>query len=788
MRSRRRPDLSPTTRGWAGRVFSVGISLLVLALLPALRPGAEGGSAPFQRILLVDDRGEPLAAPLELCFVHELETECVERSEEDAGAVELQEFDTLRVEGPEHGPTTLRRHSLNELEGESSGVGRLTVPRKARLEVRGLPDDPVTLSLYPVDEPLARRPRFRSEVPKEGMLWIPAGDHLAALSDTGSAPDLHALSASPGGRVRVSYGGEAGWSLALRAVGPAGEEAVPGASVKLALTTGYGEEEQQTIRDARTGPLGFAVFEGLEQHLASATVRHEHFVETEVPGLSAPVGAFDLRHVTLMEGGTIAAEITITGEPADRAVCRIVELAGHDDDGRAVVETVREAQADRSGRCRFERVPAGVRHLRVSPEGRDAAAVVDRKLHVVEGTTSMERLALSPVELRGTVYRGTEAAGAEYRVSVARFLPSGPGGTRESLVEATTDEEGMYQATLWSPGDHYFRVLEPSGTPAASKRTYLGEGEERVDFHLSPHRIEGVVVDQKDRPVEGISVSLEWIPRSAGGDGFSTSLAGITRNPTASHTGTETGPSGGFSFPIRGTEGDAYVSASGRGYAASDRKHVPFVDGVPASPVELRVTELDRLQGQLTTASGVPVSRGWVSSYRVGERGKPIHLATARTEGDGSFELSPAEGSVTLVYASGPGCPLDVFEVPVGAGEESLELHCAPAPATVRFRLVDEEAQAVPDQGVILRRDGVVIPEEVVETHLSLLGLPMASDGAGRLVLARLAPGDYELHLSASANESTVAQGLRHGFLTEIHLGPGAVRELEMVLDTGSGL
>jgi len=47
--------------------------------------------------------------------------------------------------------------------------------------------------------------------------------------------------------------------------------------------------------------------------------------------------------------------------------------------------------------------------------------------------------------------------------------------------------------------------------------------------------------------------------------------------------------------------------------------------------------------------------------------------------------------------------------------------------------------------------------------HLAQLGLPPESDGAGRLVLAGLAPGDVDLYLMGLAYEGSIARGVAEG-------------------------
>jgi hypothetical protein len=473
---------------------------------------------------LVDDRGEAIEAPLRVCFVQDLETDCHDLENAAEGELALQPFDLLRVEGPRHGPVTVRPDGLSEAE---DGRRRLAVPRKARLRIAGLPDDPSTLSLYGVDDPDARRPGFQialepSDSPRE--IFIPAGEHLASISRRGAAPDLHALAAPPGGALSVGYRERSGWSLALRAVDPATGKPVPGAVVELAPPP-VPESVAPELPSAEAGGLGFALFSGLAPPMVHATVRHGEFVATEVLGLSASPGTFDLHHVSLERGGTVEAQVTVDGEPATGALCRTVEWDGRFDAGAVVVETLQEAPVDRSGVCRIERVAAGARFLRVVLDD-ETAAVVDRKVQVLEGETTRVDVELSPIRVSGVVYRGDEPAGSGYVIAIAQLRAAGPAGTRDPEVSVSTDDSGEYAATLWTPSEYYLQVTRSGGSGYVFERAFLSQATEAIDFHLSDREIRGRVVDPDGEPVPDAFVSFTWNRRShtgaqSGADGES---------------------------------------------------------------------------------------------------------------------------------------------------------------------------------------------------------------------------------------------------------------------------
>jgi hypothetical protein len=112
-------------------------------------------------------------------------------------------------------------------------------------------------------------------------------------------------------------------------------------------------------------------------------------------------------------------------------------------------------------------------------------------------------------------------------------------------------------------------------------------------------------------------------------------------------------------------------------------------------------------------------------------------------------------------------------------------LRCAELPASLELRFADAQKKPVPGKDVFMRKDGVVIPNEVLAIHLSGLHLPTATDGGGRLFLAGLAPGNYDIYLAEATNPELIANGLPNGFLTASSLAPLTTTELEVTLETG---
>lgn len=157
-------------------------ALGALVALPVLGGPVTAGS----RLELVDDRDRPITTSVQACFQVGLESHCVSG---DAGrAIEAPAgFDSVRIEGEDHGPAVLGRQGL---KAGTDGVLRGKVSRKALLQVRGvIPQGKViTVSLYDPRDATFRLPAARSLFTGSD-LKIPAGPWVASLSAPAVASD-----------------------------------------------------------------------------------------------------------------------------------------------------------------------------------------------------------------------------------------------------------------------------------------------------------------------------------------------------------------------------------------------------------------------------------------------------------------------------------------------------------------------------------------------------------------------------------------------------------------------
>ena len=736
------------------------------AILLACLAAAAAPALAQPDLQLVDDLGKPIGLPLEICFLVELKEDCrnVRPGEPILAPAGLQ---GLRIEGEEHGPLSVGREAI---QGKPDTPWRIAIPRKAWVRVQAADRRaPLTLSLYRPGDASFREPAFRAPLqPGVDTLRVPAGDFVAALTEPGSAPDLQRLAAKPAGRHSLVYHRRQGWSLIARCRSAATLSAVPGAEVDVVETIGYGQAEKK-IAHSVAGPDGLVLFSGIQAGMAGLVARHPRFMLTELRGLTASPGTFAFRDADLANGGTVSVLASLHGKPLTQAVCQVFSLDPDAADPRSPFRLLWEAPVDRLGTCRSSRLAQGQYKLRVRAV--DTTSQVIRWVTVSEGQETELDLALNATRVFGEVRRGGEPASG-YSIEALLIDLDRPSGARggDLSAEAVSDEAGEYELTLWSSGWFGLKLRSPSKAPAAGHREIWadGGGEKKIDFDLDESALRGTVVDDQGRPVAEASVGLRW--------------KGMLVAPTDAE--------GKFTIDVQG-EGAGELTATKRGYRESEAVEVRVSVGAAPPPVTLVLKRKTTLRGTIRSGAGAPLAGAWVASVGHSLQAGPFLYSSTRSTTDGEFEVELPSGAVRL-FGSGPGCPLFWFDPPTAGpglpdGEETVALSCPLLPATVELEMTDDAGQPLALAAVILKSGGAIVPGEVLASHLRLLGLPAQSDGAGRLVLAGLMPGEYDLFLSGFSSEGTIAGGARQGFLTTVSLPPLATTTLRVTVPARLG-
>jgi hypothetical protein len=693
-------------------------------------------------VRLVDDRDLPLAEAVEACFRGGLGERC-EAVAPGAALAPPPRFDSLRIEGTEHGPVTFR---APEVAAATTG-GALRVTRKATVHVRGLdPASPATVSFFAAEDPEVRQATLRVAVKAaEGTFRVPAGTLVASVAQARLAPDLRVLDLAPGARAEVTFVARSGWSLLLRLTDADGGGPVPEARVDVRGMEGFAGPARP--RETKSDAHGLAVVAGIEGSMVRAEVQHSRFVGRQESGLLAPFGTFLVHTVALERGGALRATLRLDGIPEPGLACRVVRYARNRRPGESP-EVLASTTSDRAGLCATPPLEAGSYLLEISDAARGLEALAT--FAIAEGADTESTVELVPLRVTGTALLGSRPA-AGFRVIAYSAEARIPAATRDDAVtEAVVDEEGEYELTVWSAGEYYLSLQTPQGVPAQSERRRL-LWDEVVDFRLDEATVFGRVEDGEGLPLPGANVTLAWFAE------------------TIVHRLATTAEDGGFAFPMEGA-GAVEVRAYREGYTPSEPLALRFAAGEPLGPLSLVLRKEGTLRGVVVGPFGDPLPGAQVV---VASAAAARHRWRASSGADGRFEVVLPAGVAHQGFASGPGCPLTPFAVPAagGAGRELL-VACAAAPASLAVRILDGNGAPVPGGGLILATGGFVVPRDVLAGHLAALGLPAQSDAAGRLTVAGLAAGAYDLYLDTATNEDLVALGTGHG-----HLGSFAVPE-----------
>src|SRR6185369_11950287 len=130
------------------RSVTLGLTLCIIYISGIISgiARAQAPAAAVPPLDLRDDRGEPIAGALEVCYRTDLKSDCVDLAAGDAFTPPAP-VRSLRVEGPDHGPASFAGEAL---QPGADGHIRLRVPRKALLQIDKLPAEPLDVAVYDV--------------------------------------------------------------------------------------------------------------------------------------------------------------------------------------------------------------------------------------------------------------------------------------------------------------------------------------------------------------------------------------------------------------------------------------------------------------------------------------------------------------------------------------------------------------------------------------------------------------------------------------------------------------
>ncbi|MFO7566266.1 MAG: carboxypeptidase regulatory-like domain-containing protein [Enhygromyxa sp.] len=378
-----------------------------------------------------------------------------------------------------------------------------------------------------------------------------------------------------------------------------------------------------------------------------------------------------------------------------------------------------EQPLDEDGRFVFERLPDGVYGVEVTvppaaPGEQEYASVP------LENVTPDLRVAVALVPAFRVPVRvvdpdGEPVINARVTVSYSQL------GMLQKIDE--TDHEGRARVGPVVPGPYFVQADADGFLPPEPVEIEVGpEGftdKEQVLVLIRPARLEGVVVDEDDRPVAGAEVWLDSeVAFSVGEEssrrqlfavaiGASEGSLGVTRGEVpdiplfaddsggASLGSVMTDEHGRFEIDLL-LPGKHRVWATHGGHAASAVESFKLRSGEIRTGLRLRLREGVPLTGVVRSSNGQPIA------------GVSIDLGDGlvlTTDDRGVFDAGHRRGKQTLVLR-GPGLIPKQVEVDLGKGRGppvDLELELEPAQGRFEGRVVDGNNQPIADVEVELR-------------------------------------------------------------------------------------
>jgi hypothetical protein len=432
----------------------------------------------------------------------------------------------------------------------------------------------------------------------------------------------------------------------------------------------------------------------------------------------------------------------------------------------------------------FERLPDGVYGVEVTvppaePSGPEYASVP------LENITPDLRVAvvLVPafrVPVRVVDPEGKPVPGARVTVGYSQI------GMLQKVAE--TNAEGRAQVGPVVPGPYFVSADADGYLPPAPVEVEVGPegfvGDPQTLVLVRPAKLEGVVVDEDDRPVAGAEVWLDsevaftvgeeasrrQLFAAAIGASESSGSLGVTRGavpdiPLFADAGEQGGSLGAVVSDKDGRfeldlllPGEHRLWATHGGHAASPVQTFTLRSGELRGGLRLRLREGAPLTGVVRTANGVPIANVQI------DLGDGLILTTDER---GVFDAGHRRGRQTLILR-GAGLIAERVEVDLGDGRGrgvDLEVELAPARGRFEGRAVDGNGQPIANVEVELRPLDGLAASQITWT-----------DARGLYEFEQLAPGLVEL---------VFEHGDYVGSAAQVRVDEGAGLEHEVVLATG---
>ena len=507
----------------------------------------------------------------------------------------------------------------------------------------------------------------------------------------------------------------------------------------------------------------------------------------------------------LERGGSVAGWVAVEGGAIDpaHAVARLSLLSACDTDASTIQQLDRiavERPVSRDGFFQFTGLAAGSYSLEVRQPGLAPARITDVRVAPRVETLLPEPLVLTrPVALELEIVPPRDEQGESWRAQVIRRAEDSR--PAPIVFDGRADAEGRFTVADQSPGWFRVVVLDSRGNrvhseperqlDAATRHTIelhriavdgqlrLGSeplaatlwfggrhGEQRVRLEadgkghfagILPDQSRWVVDIEAAEPRLSARVRAETHADRAGRAILSIDLPDtrvfgrvvdqrgqpapqaflvITTEGLDQHLQTD----GAGVFDLRALpQGLLSLIASDGGSGQSERAVVNAVPGTKVGPVELRLRPIRHLNGNVLSPLGPVVGARVVMLANF----PAVGGGEAMTGPEGTFSLDlPADLDAVTAVVKAPGFGTQVF--PLLTKQEKFPLQMSEAAGQLAISLPRVEADLQRENlRVALFQNGLELPISLLREDASSSAAP-GTDGAPVLVLAHLAPGQYQ--------------------------------------------
>ncbi|MFL6201877.1 MAG: carboxypeptidase regulatory-like domain-containing protein [Thermoanaerobaculia bacterium] len=450
------------------------------------------------------------------------------------------------------------------------------------------------------------------------------------------------------------------------------------------------------------------------------------------------------------------APITLLLGPAAALSGQVVDEAGKPVEGAEIETLTNPAEHLRARMERKTSVsgPDGRFLIRQVPAGR-----IHTVLAAKEGFAPARRLADSTAPVRlvlrgGTVAagrvvdgQGLPVAGAELTLTAAGEDPT-PGPAQ--AFSAVSDARGSFQLPHVSPGRFELQAARPGFAAAFVSGILIPESEPQADLGeitlLPGAAIEGIVVDERDRPVQGAHVVLTPF----GAEGFpGEERVVMSREPV------DTGADGRFRLADLPRGARIGIQVVHDELASAD---MPGVEIPTAQPLRIRLVRPRSVEGRVTDALGEPIpgarlylGEGTGAPLGGGWERRPGH---ATTDPEGRFVLSGAKPGTAYVTVIASGYKTRQSQLQVPEEGQAPPVEIALEPGTYLEGFVQD------GRGAPMSRASVFVQgRDPMSVRMAV-----PTDDEGHYEISDLEPGPLEIQATLRGGPSaSVAFEVRPG-------------------------